>query len=140
MCVFVAHNGYVRASYRRRFQTHPDLLVQMLSLRLSGWSLRSLTDLYQVDRTTIRHWTIKYDIKPVVSEVPYRLLPEVTVDYVVAPKPKVNGFKYQHIFDEDEERINPGKSYKEYVADHKARNPKWKFIVNPYACDPSNLY
>lgn len=127
-------------TYKRRFQTHPDLLVQMLSLRLSGWSLRSLTDLYGVDRTTIRHWVVKYDIKPKVAEIPYRMLPSVTVNYTYTPIVKQPpAYKYQHLFDEHD-TVNPGKSYKEYIADHKARDPKYVHRVNPYAANPANLY
>lgn len=125
----------MRASYSRLFQTHPELLEQMLVLRLSGWSLHALKDLYDCDRTTIRHWIVKFDIKPQVPEIPYRMLPQVTINYTPPQKEVVvSKYKYQHIFDE-EECVNPGKSYKEYIADHKRRDPKYRFVLNPYASE-----
>lgn len=112
----------------------------MLVLRLSGWSYHALKDLYGVDRTSVRHWCVHFKIEPRLSE--YRPTrkerQKIEID---PPVPKIlsKEYKYGHIFEEDAQ-VNPGKSYREYIEDHKRRDPKWKPHVNPYAPSPSNLY
>lgn len=46
-------------------------------------------------------------------------------------------YKYDYLFEEDAV-VNPGKSYKEYIAEHKKRDPSYKFSVNPYANNTEN--
>lgn len=81
-------------------------LQQMLNLRLLGLSLTSLAALYGVDWTSIRHHTRSYKLpKP---KAPINLL---AIIGQALPKPKPLTYKLVN-----GQRINLGKSYKDYVA------------------------
>lgn len=119
----------MRTHYVRVFQNNPAALAQMLALRLGGWRERSLARKFEVDRTSIRHWCIKFDIRPQMPEI--RATAEIRAGVIVQiqsleeriPREK---FKYQHLF-EEEENVNPGKSYREYVEEHRKKNQNYKF-------------
>jgi len=132
----------VRVTYTRVFQTNPEALAQMLSLRLSGWRPRALAEKYQVDKTTIKHWCNKFNITAKMEEM--RVNAELRESILITvpsleqrTRPKKQ-YKYQHLFDE-EERINEGKSYRGYVVAHQLRDPSYRFSINPYAPDPNRL-
>lgn len=128
----------MRASFTRVFQNNPELLAEMLSLWLGGWQERTLATRYNVDRTTIRNWYVKYDIRPKMPRiviVPWsvkKTTPSMTV--VILPT-EPSRFKYQELFDE-EDAVNPGKSYKEYIQEHQKRDQSFKFKINPYMPNP----
>lgn len=121
----------MRNTYQRVFQknlkNNPELLAGMLSLRLGGWKYRRLAEVYRVDKSTIRHWCDKYGIQPQIPEAKIGLeqreevkLTLVELVRVVKKLPVSQVHKYQALFDE-EDNVNPGKSYAEYVAEAKKR-------------------
>lgn len=125
----------------RVFQVDPESLAQMLALRMGGWRERALAKEFQVDKTTIRYWTTKFNILPKVAEIRATEEIRATVTISITPLEERKGFKkykYQNLLDE-EEHLNPGKSYLEYVADHKQRDPTYQLRINPYAIDPDLL-
>lgn len=85
---------------------HSPQFYQMLNLRLIGLSLTSLAGIYGVDWTTIRHHTQHFNI-PKPAEV-YNL--EGIIAQAIPKAPKLT---YKIV---NGERINLGKSYREYLA------------------------
>lgn len=105
----------------------PELLIEMLVLRLEGQSKYSLARKYEADTTTIRHWCDKFGIEPVVTI--YQDLPPPTVTFTVKVEPPPK-YKYQYLFD-DEDNVNPGKNYLEY----KVASRKRELIRNGTLCN-----
>lgn len=85
----------------RVFVKQPESLIEMLELRLQGWSRYSLARKYETDKTTIRHWCDRtFKITPVVYqgvEAPR----QVTV-ITFTPTESHKKYKYQHLFDEED--------------------------------------
>lgn len=121
------------------FQVQPEALAEMLALRMAGWKEKPLAQLYKVDKTTIRHWVTKFNIEPKMPEFQATEEIRATIVVTIIPKQKVGKeYKYQELLDE-EENVNPGKTYREYVKEHKERDPKYHFSVNPFAIHPDLL-
>ncbi len=121
------------------FQVQPEALAEMLALRMAGWKERPLARLYKVDKTTIRYWVTKFDIKPKLPEI--RATEEIRATVIISIEPihrNEKEYKYQYLLDE-EENVNPGKTYKQYVEAHKLRDPKFQFKKNPFAVSPDLL-
>ncbi len=81
-------------------------LYQMLNLRRNGLALTSLAVIYNCDRTSVAYHCKEYQIAPIDEEV-YDLERIISQILPKAPQPTfkiVNG-----------ERINLGKTYKEYL-------------------------
>jgi hypothetical protein len=78
-------------------------LTQMLSLRLMGFSIRSIAILYNCDHTTISAQCQKYHIKPEKVYDFERLTRNII-------KQKIGNIKII-----DNEIIHTGKTYKEYL-------------------------
>jgi len=93
----------------RVFVKQPDLLMQMLLLRLQGWSEYALARKYDADKTTIEHWCDKFGVAPIMGSLPMER--QVTVITFI-PVTTGKQYKYQHLFDE-EENLNTGKTYDE---------------------------
>jgi hypothetical protein len=92
----------------RVFVKHPDLLGEMLLLRLQGWSRYALAQKYEADKTTIEHWCEKFDIKPAFQgETPARQVTVITFTPVSTTKT----YKYQHLFDEEDKVPRVTKTY-----------------------------
>lgn len=84
---------------------HSPQFDQMVNLRLAGLSLISLAAIYGVDWTSVRHH-VKYNKIPKPKEV-YSL--ERIIAQAIPQAPKLT---YKIV---NGERINLGKSYKEYL-------------------------
>lgn len=81
--------------------------MQMLLLRLQGWSEYALARKYEADKTTIEHWCDKFEIEPIFGgQTPLRQVTVIT--YIPVSTSKV--YKYQKSFDEDE-ILPPPKTY-----------------------------
>lgn len=93
----------MRKNDRKIFLNKP-LLYEMLNLRLSGWALTSLAFYYGCDFTSIKYQCIKYQVEPIedvytIERMIRQIIPKsLPLSYKI-----VNG-----------EKINLGKSYKEY--------------------------
>ena len=94
-------------------------LLEMLSLRSSGYSFNFLSELYNCDRTSLRYQCRKYQIFPLKNKTikndkspeifnPIRIWSSVLIQ--VAP------FKVSHWKIIDGEKVNTGKSYADYLA------------------------
>lgn len=83
------------------------LLYTLINLRRVGYSFQSLSILFKVDITSVRHQIHKYQI-PAPEEV-YTI--ERFISQALAPKTE-HGAKYTWI---DGELINLGRSYKDYL-------------------------
>lgn len=101
----------------RIFVKQPDLLTQMLLERLQGWSEYALARKYDADKTTIEHWCDKFGITPAMGHQP--TMRQVTVITFVPTQPK-KMYKYQQLL-EEEENLNPGKSYDQYKVASRRR-------------------
>lgn len=96
----------------------PDILLEILSLRLAGWTFTAIATLYNCDRTSLRYHFRKYQIFPVKkvfvknsNEVfdPQRIASTVIVELF-----PTNTSTWTVI---DGEKINTGKTYAEYLAE-----------------------
>lgn len=98
------------------FYRKNDKLLEMLSLRNSGWTFASLAELYKCDRASLRYQCRKYQVFPkkkrfifnskevfnpkrIYIQVISELFPQKVSNWVVV----------------DGERINTGKSYADYL-------------------------
>lgn len=90
---------------------HYPLLEEMLALRALGASYTVLADRYEVPKYTIRFICRKFGLAGNVKTITIRQRTTTTVS------------KYSY----DEEKINPGKTYKQYLEDEKMR--KWKRLT-----------
>lgn len=88
---------------------------EMLALRACGWTINSLSIHFGKDRTSIRHHLVKYNIYPLTAEVRVKIEKPAP-----PPRPPQAPSKYNF----DDEVINPGLSYKEYVERAKKRHPE----------------
>lgn len=101
----------------RVFVKNPDLLTQMLLLRLQGWSRYELARKFETDKTTIRHWCDRtFNIVPILGG--HEVERQVTV--ITFTPMETKQYKYQHIFDEDD-KISEGKSYSRIMVDARRR-------------------
>jgi len=84
---------------RPRAFKNPIVLREMLTLRLQGWPLRLLAEKYEVDHSSIRRACLRNGLPAEINILPEPIISfrRVIVDY--------NG-----------ERINRGRTYKEYLA------------------------
>lgn len=91
------------------FAENPDLLMQMLLLRLQGWSKYELARKFDTDKTTIRHWCDRtFKIAPVTQgQTPMRQVTVITFTPVETKKQ----YKYQHLFDEEATAVRETKTY-----------------------------
>ncbi len=80
-------------------------LYQMLNLRLMGFSLTSLAAIYGVDWTSIRHHTRYYQIPRPINTINLFAIVSQAI-------PKQEPLTYKIV---NGERINLGKSYKDYL-------------------------
>lgn len=90
-------------------------LELMLSLRKLGWSYTRLADHFNVPKTTIRYLCRKFGLS------------EKTVTTVIVREHTTVGRTYPTY---DEERINPGKTYAEYLKEERERARKR--LLNQY--------
>lgn len=82
-----------------------EKLAEMLDLRLGGYSISALATLFKCDKSSIRYQCDKYNVEPPYKEVyaVERIASQVTSSAIGNWK-IING-----------ERVNMGKSYKEYL-------------------------
>ncbi len=94
---------------------------KMLELRVLGWSYSALGRRFHKDHTTIMYHCSKWKIVPLKQPPPIPQMQFNTEDrtFTEAPEPP-RAFKYPDPFERDG-RINPGKSYKEYLKDSLKR-------------------
>lgn len=110
---------YTDAMAARPFLGKPELITQMLLLRLEGWSEYALARKYEVDKSTVENWCDKFDIVPVFGgRTPVR---QVTVIKIEVRNPQHKQYKYQHLFDEENE-INEGRDYLSYRVQGRKRD------------------
>lgn len=116
--------GLVKSVYTgvmaaRPFLGKPQVLTQMLILRLEGWSEYALARKYAVDKSTVENWCDKFDIVPIFGgQTSAR---HVTVIKVEIHNPKHKQYKYQHLFDEENE-VNEGRDYSYYRVQGRKRD------------------
>lgn len=84
----------------------PNVLVTMLFLRKSGWALKDLAYLFGCEHSSVRRMCSKYGVFPT------QLRSQPTVRFT------------RVLLDLDGDRINPGKSYAEYLAEEKKRHQR----------------
>jgi len=90
-------------------------LYGLVELRRAGWSISTLSILFNCDRTSIRLQCDKYGIIPWSREnypIKNIIIP------IIRPLADKNEDKWVLI---DGERINQGKSYKDYLREYKLR-------------------
>lgn len=92
-------------SYARVFK-NPVVLKEMIILRLQGWPLKELAFKYGCEHTSVRKACIRNGLP---NEVP--LLPRPIIIF----RPVYRDF--------DGERVNLGKSYREYLEEQKRHTP-----------------
>lgn len=92
------------------------LLEEMLALRALGWSYTTLSDKYSVPKTTIRYLCRRFGLSGNTKTTYIR-----TSRTTTAMPPELYT---------DEERINPGKSYAEYLRDERER--KWRRLTQSH--------
>ena len=93
-----------------------DKLLNILNLRLAGWTLISIANLYQCDRQSVRYHCRKYQIFPTKTKFtrnsrevfnPQRIVNHILIDII--PRKTSNWVVI------DGERINNGRSYADYL-------------------------
>lgn len=85
-------------------------LEEMLAHRALGWSYTALADKYGVEKTTIRYLCRKFGLaEKSVETIVFRMHPRTTI--LPPPEPV-------------ELRINPGKTYAEYLKEDQERRKK----------------
>lgn len=91
--------------HKKRVFDNPLVLQTMISLRLQGWTIHELSIIFGCNKTSIRKACIR-------NNIPNRLyiIPRPEIRFIYVPK------------EEDGERINIGKSYKEYLKELKKGN------------------
>ncbi len=103
-------------------------ILEMLQLRIQGWSTISLGAKYNRDHTTILYHCKKYGIEP--GKLPIAEIPNIkfTIDEPeeFTPKTPPKIYKYAHLF--FNEKINEGKSYREYI-DEVSNKPEYRIFV-----------
>lgn len=91
---------------------NPNVLHEMIFLRIQGWPLRDLAFKYGCDRTSVRKACLRNGLPPEVNLLPH---PVVRFHRV---KTDWNG-----------ERVNRGKTYKEYLEEAKRRSSHHTFVT-----------
>lgn len=95
----------------------PETLYDILQLRRDGWTFNALSHLYGCDRTTLRYHCRKYQIFPIktvfVKNSDEVFDPERIVSHIVSELYPKQESVWIVI---DGEKINTGRSYKEYLA------------------------
>lgn len=90
-----------------------DKLLEMLNLRIDGCSISFLAAYYHCDKSSIRFQCDKYNVEPSDEKV-------YAVDRILVQTfPKVVGY-WKEV---NGERVNVGKSYKEYLQEANAKYP-----------------
>jgi hypothetical protein len=124
-------------AYIRVFSNHPDTLNEMLALRQQGWSLESLAEKYQVSS----HRAIQYHC--IRNGLPTKI--DLRPDYYQQYK---LGFQSRHAFPPSvfpidtildfiamhylhEEKMNPGKNYRDYIRDQDMRRRQRLLVGTP---------
>lgn len=95
---------------------HYPKLEEMLALRSIGWSYGALAERFGVEKLTIRYICRKFGLADSIKPTIFR----------ATPKPQITFY--------DEERINPGKSYAEYLQDERDR--KWRRLTQSHVQYP----
>jgi len=99
----------------KKLFTDKEMLLQMLNLRVEGYSVSALSTLYNCDKKAIRYQCKKYNVHSddeiySVERITFQTIPRVSGYWK-----EVNG-----------ELVNTGKSYKEYLQDQGAKySPKY---------------
>lgn len=93
-------------------------LEEMLALRSLGWSYTTLSDKFKVPKTTIRYLCRRFGLAGNVKVTVFREDTRTTTK-----QPKTT-------YDERYDRINPGKSYAEYMQDERDR--KWRRLTQSH--------
>jgi hypothetical protein len=116
---------------RKRPFANPATLQEMLELRGRGWSLPALARKYHVRD----HAAIQYHCKRNGMYFGHENKKNLTVFYH-SPQASIRAILSIVLvwWKPDAERINPGKTYKEYVAEHNKRHPESKISI-PKASD-----
>lgn len=89
-------------------------LEEMLALRSLGWSYTALADKYNVPKLTIRYLCRRFGLAGTVTVTTPRQDARTTTES--------SSTSYS-----EEEHINPGKSYAEYLQDERER--KWRRLT-----------
>ena len=96
-----------------------EKLLEVLYLRRAGWALESLSEMYNIRRQSLRYQCRKYQIFPIKTNYiknsndifnPKRVIAQI----ILQIKPVTTQWLVV-----DGERINQGKSYKDYLKDSK---------------------
>ena len=95
---------------------NPSKIREILALRACGWTINSLSIHFGKDRTSIRHHLVKYNIQPQTEEIRFKLPKAEPAPRPVSLVPQKYNF--------DDEPINKGHSYKEYLEMAKERHPE----------------
>lgn len=101
-------------------------LMEMFVLRRAGWSYSSLGRKYRKDHTTIMHHCKKHAVVPLVPvfnprENNMKMIPVMVVEKRFVPG-KYDAYLAQ--------QTNPGKSYKQYLAEAKKRPIEKDYLSN----------
>lgn len=102
---------------RTAISKDPQILFEILNLRLAGWTFVAISELYNCDRTSLRYQCRKYQIFPL------KKIYIKNSNEVFDPK-RISSFILSQIYPQpvshwtiiEGEKINVGKSYAEYVA------------------------
>ena len=89
---------------KERTFKRPEVLYEMLLLRLQGWPLDELAFRYSCDKSSIRKACLRCGLPPEI-----RLLPRPVIHFRLT------------LIDWNGERINQGKTYKQLLAEQAKR-------------------
>lgn len=102
-----------------------DKLREMLELRKKGYSFLKLANIYNVDHSSIIYQVQKHRVIQPLGIKKVRLVKKGIIPTLADIKQSMENLEY-----EKGERINPGKSYKEYLKDEEKR--KFNNLVNKF--------
>jgi len=105
----------MRKGDKKTFLNKP-LLYEAINLRRVGYTLSILAHIFKVDKSSLRYWFKKYQIKP--YEDVYGL--ERIAKQIIPPVPRET---YKIV---NNEKINLGKSYQEYQQDNRRRESHYR--------------
>ena len=105
--------------YTRKQWTKEEL-QDICDRYLKGETLVSIGSIYGKDRTTIMHWLKKCGVYHKLGRVMPKIEQKKKPKRKLKPVPKPKN-KYDHLIFE---RVNPGKTYEEYLRDEKRRVAK----------------
>lgn len=92
--------------HKPRTFKNTEVLWLMLEMRRNGWPLKELAFFFNCDHTSVRKQCLKYDIPAVIPLIPH---PTIIFQRV--------------LLDFDGERINQGKTYREYLKERGMQPP-----------------